>query len=72
MTVQRLRGLSEPDPQAIEAYRSIVGASREVAALFVIDELGLEPDLRPVRSGGHRRHDEPESARHDSDLGGCR
>ena len=48
MTVQRLRGLSEPDPRAIEAYRTIVGASREVAAQFVIDELGLEPDLRPL------------------------
>ena len=35
MTVQRLRGLSEPDPRAIEAYRTIVGASREVAAQFV-------------------------------------
>ena len=30
VAVQRLRGLSEPDPQAIEAYRTIVGASREV------------------------------------------
>jgi HAD superfamily hydrolase (TIGR01509 family) len=48
MTVQRLRGLSEPDPQAIEAYRTIVGASREVAAQFVIDQLELEPDLRPL------------------------
>ena len=48
MAVQQLRGLSEPDPRAIEAYRAIVGASREVAAQFVIDELGLEPDLRPL------------------------
>ena len=48
MTVQRLRGLSEPDPRAIEAYRTIVGASREVAAQFVIDQLDLEPDLRPL------------------------
>jgi len=48
IAVQRLRGLSEPDPRAIEAYRTIVGASREVAAQFVIDELGLEPDLRPL------------------------
>ena len=48
MAVQRLRGLSEPDPRAIEAYRTIVGASREVAAQFVIDELDLEPDLRPL------------------------
>ncbi len=46
--VQRLRGLPEPDPRAIEAYRNIVGASREVAAQFVIDQLDLEPDLRPL------------------------
>ena len=25
MAVQRIRGLPEPDPQAIEAYREIVG-----------------------------------------------
>ena len=48
MAVQRLRGLPEPEPRAIEAYRTIVGASREVAAQFVIDELDLEPDLRPL------------------------
>ena len=48
MAVQRLRGLPEPDPRAIEAYRTIVGASREVAARFVIDELDLEPELRPL------------------------
>ena len=48
MAVQRIRDLSEPDPQAIEAYRAIVGASREVAAQFVIDQLDLEPDIRPL------------------------
>ena len=48
MAVQQLRGLSEPDPQAVEAYRTIVGASREVAAQFVTDQLGLEPDLQPL------------------------
>ncbi len=48
MAVQSLRGLAEPDPRAIEAYRTIVGASREVAAQFVIDQLGLEPDLAPL------------------------
>ena len=48
MAVQSLRGLSEPDPRAIEAYRTIVGASREVAAQFVMDQLDLEPDLRPL------------------------
>jgi len=48
MAVQQLRGLSEPDPQAVEAYRAIVGASREVATQFVVDQLGLEPDLAPL------------------------
>ena len=48
MAVQQVRGLSEPDPRAVEAYRTIVGASREVAAQFVIDQLGLEPDLQPL------------------------
>ncbi len=48
IAVQRLRGLSEPEPKAIEAYRNIVGAAREVASQFVIDELGLEPDIRPL------------------------
>ena len=43
IAVQRLRGLPEPDPQAIEAYQSVVGASREVAAQFVMDQLALEP-----------------------------
>ena len=48
MAVQCLLGLAEPDSRAIEAYRTIVGASREVAAQFVIDQLGLEPNLRPL------------------------
>ena len=48
LAVQQLRGLSEPDPRAVEAYRTIVGASREVAAQFVTDQLGLEPDLKPL------------------------
>ncbi len=48
IAVQRLRKLSGPDPKAIEAYQTIVGASRDVASQFVIDQLGLEPDLRPL------------------------
>ena len=48
MTVQRLRGLAEPDPQGIEAYREMVGASREVVSRHIVDKLGLEPDLRPI------------------------
>ena len=48
ITAEHLLGLSEPDPRAIEAYRTIVGASREVASRFVMDELGLEQHLRPL------------------------
>lgn len=45
IAVQRLRKLPEPDASAIEAYREIVGASREVASRHVIERLDLEPDL---------------------------
>ena len=48
MAVQRLRGLPEPDPQAIEAYREIVGASRDAASRHIMNTLGLEDDLRPL------------------------
>ena len=48
MAVQRLRGLAEPDPRAVEAYREIVGASREVASSHVMDSLGLEAELRAL------------------------
>ena len=47
VAVQRLRGLQEPDPRAVEAYREIVGASREVASRHVMERLQLETDLRP-------------------------
>lgn len=58
IAVQRLRGLPEPDPRAIEAYRTIVGSSREVATQFVIDQVDLEPDLRPLmaESGASEPH----------------
>ena len=48
MAVQRLRGLTEPDPEGIEAYRDVVGASREVVSRHIVDKLGLESALRPV------------------------
>ena len=48
MAVQRIRELPEPDPRAIEAYREIVGASRDVASRHIMDSLGLEPDLGPL------------------------
>ena len=48
MAAQRIRGLPEPDPRAIEAYREIVGSSRDVASRHIMDSLELEPDLRPL------------------------
>ncbi len=48
MAVQRLRGLAEPDPQGILAYREMVGASREVVSRHIVDQLGLALDLRPI------------------------
>ena len=48
IAVQRLRGLAKPDVSAITAYQATVGASREVASQFVIDQLDLEPELRPL------------------------
>ena len=48
IAVQRIRGLPEPDARAIEAYREIVGAARDVASRHIIDSLGLESDLRPM------------------------
>ncbi len=48
IAAQRLRGLPEPDPRAIEAYREIVGASRDVASRHIMNSLGLEVDLRPL------------------------
>ena len=48
MAVQRLRGLPEPDPAGIEAYRDMVGASREVVSRHIVDKLGLDADLRPL------------------------
>ena len=48
MAVQRLRGLPEPDPEGTEAYRDVVGASREVVSRHIVDTLGLEAELRPL------------------------
>ncbi len=45
IAVQQLRGLPEPDARAIEAYREIVGAARDVASTHVMTELGLEAEL---------------------------
>ena len=48
MAVQNMRSLSEPEPRAIEAYREIVGAARDVASRHIMESLELEPDLRPL------------------------
>ncbi len=48
IAVQRLRGLSEPDQQAIEAYREIVGAARDAASRHITESLDLDSDLRPL------------------------
>ncbi len=45
IAVQQLRGLPEPDARAIEAYREIVGAARDVASKHVMTTLGLEAEL---------------------------
>ena len=37
IAVQRMRGLAEPEPRAIEAYREIVGSAGEVATRHVIE-----------------------------------
>ena len=48
IAAQRLRNLPEPDSRAIEAYREIVGASREVASRRVMETLELAPELQPL------------------------
>ena len=48
IAVQRLRGLPEPDARAVEAYRAIVGATRDIASRYIMDRLELEPDLAPL------------------------
>ncbi len=48
IAVQRLRGLSEPDQRAVEAYREIVGAARDAASQHITESLDLDSDLRPL------------------------
>ena len=48
IATQRLRHLPEPDDRAIEAYREIVGAARDVASRHIMDSLELEADLQPL------------------------
>ena len=55
MAVQRLRELPEPDPEGIEAYRDMVGASREVVSRHIVVKLGLEAELRPLLASRKNR-----------------
>ena len=48
IAVQRIRGLPQPDPAGIEAYRDKVGASREVVSRHIVEKLGLEAELLPL------------------------
>lgn len=48
VAAQELLDLPEPDPRAIEAYRRVVGSTREVASRYVSEELGLETKLKPL------------------------
>ena len=48
IAAQRLLAIPEPDNRAIEAYREIVGAARDVASRHIMDSLELEPELSPL------------------------
>jgi len=50
MAVQRIRELPEPDQTAVEAYREIVGADRNVASRHIMEKLGLWNELEPLMS----------------------
>lgn len=45
--VERVLGLPEPDDRVLNVYRTVAGASREVVSQTLVDQLGLEPALRP-------------------------
>ena len=48
IAAQRLLNLPQPDKRAIEAYREIVGAARNIATSHVMEKVGLEAKLRPL------------------------
>lgn len=48
IAAQGLLGLPDPDPRAIEAYREVVGSSRDVASRHVMESLELDDVLRPL------------------------
>ena len=45
---QQVLGLDNPDQRAVEAYREIVGSSREVASRHVMEQLDMEEALVPL------------------------
>lgn len=49
IAVQRLRNLNQPDEQAIEAYKEIIGAQQNVASEYIMIKLELEGDLRLLK-----------------------
>ena len=48
IAAQHILALPGPDSRAIEAYREIVGAARDVASRHFMGRLGLESDLLPL------------------------
>lgn len=48
IAVQQLLGLPAPDDRAIEAYREVVGASREAASSHIVERLDLADRLQPL------------------------
>lgn len=48
--VQQVRGLPAPAPEAVEAYREIVGVTREEASRHIVEKLGLEDSVNGVRA----------------------
>jgi HAD superfamily hydrolase (TIGR01509 family) len=46
--IQRIRGLPSPDFNASEAYREVIGASRQVTSIHVMKKMGLEEELRAL------------------------
>jgi beta-phosphoglucomutase len=48
VAVQKLLDLPEPEPRAIEAYRTVIGSAREAASRYVMEQLSLGTKLRPL------------------------
>jgi len=57
IAVQRLRGLSQPDPRAVEAYQAIVGATIDVAGQFILLDM-VERLIREHKRNVHGRRRE--------------